>query len=187
MNDAQIKFLRVFQFYQGDRNKTLKACGIEENHLSLWMQDDDFVQNFNGTQNEIIQNILTDFRFNYIRMVQELIVKGYRETETSWKSETSKNGVTTLNWGRKKKLKMIPHSYLKDLLNYNNVESSINNLAQQGLIPRSMARRFLSTAQEYQSKLAACFGDNDDDSKFSDERAIALIKQALLGNGEEIG
>lgn len=187
MNDAQIKFLRVFQFYQGDRNKTLKACGIEENHLSLWMEDDDFTQNFNGTQSEIIQNILSDFRFNYIRMVQELIVKGYKESTVIRTFQTTKNGVATIKKSSKHTRKMIPHAYLKDLLNYNNVENSINNLAQQGLIPRSMARRFLSTAQEYQSKLASCFAADDSNDKFSDERAIKVIKQALLGSDGEIG
>lgn len=76
--------------------------------------------------------------------------------------------------------------FIKNLLNYDNIENSINNLAQQGLIPKSIARKFLTTAYEYQSKLQQCFGTDEDSDKLSDEKAIALVKQALLGSGEEI-
>lgn len=186
MNDAEIKFLKVYQFYQGNGNKALKACGIEENHLNLWMEDDDFAQNFYSIRSEIASYLLSEFRFNYLKMVQNLVVNGCREKQVTRTTQTNKNGVTTIRSSSKTTIKMIPESYIKNLLNYENVENSINNLAQQGLIPKSIARKFLTTAYEYQSKLQECFGTDEDSDKLSDEKAIALVKQALLGSGEEI-
>lgn len=150
------------------------------------MRDDDFNRQFNIIRSEIIHEQLAEFRILIARQLNQLLTRGYEETVTTRTTTTNKNGRTTIKKTTKTVRKPVPIVMVKDLLLSESFETSVINLSQKGVIPKTIARNLLSTANEYTNKLQSAFGVDSSDDNSNDEKTIGLIKQALIGSSEDI-
>lgn len=155
-------------------------------HWKIWMEDDVFAQKFKRIRSEIIQELDQENRLIAIRKVHELLNKRYEETTEITRVTTSnKNGKFTIKTNAKTIKKQVsPINILREFKG-ETFEKSLQNLLDCGVINNSTSRKILSTVKQYQKALKACFGE-DEGSGMDDEKAIALVKQALLGKGNEI-
>lgn len=156
-------------------------------HWKIWMEDDVFAQKFNRIRSEIIHELEQENRIEATRKLHELLNKGYEETtEITRIITTSKNGKAAIKRNKKTIRKQVsPINFLREFKG-ETFEKSLQNLLESGVINNSISRKILSTVNEYQEKLKACFGEDEGSEKMGDEKAIALVKQALLGKGNEI-
>ncbi|NJO62527.1 MAG: hypothetical protein HC836_31160 [Richelia sp. RM2_1_2] len=150
------------------------------------MEDDVFAQKFNRIRSKIIQELDQENRLIAIRKVHELLNKRYEETTEITRVTTSnKNGKFTIKTNTKTIKKQVPPINILREFKGETFEKSLQNLLDCGVINNSTSRKILSTVNQYQKALKACFGE-DEGSGMDDEKAIALVKQALLGKGNEI-
>lgn len=186
MNQNQISFLQSYQNNNGDIRSAITDNGLELNHYRLWMQEDEFKQQFKIIRTEIIYEQLAEFKVLIVQQLNQLLSRGYEEKTVTRTTTTNKNGRTTVKQSVKITRKPVPIAMIKDLLKSESLEASIINLSEKGVIPKTIARNLLSTANQYTQKLRGAFGVESEDNKMNDEKTIALIKQALIGSGEEI-
>lgn len=186
LSDTQNEFLYKFYNNCGSIRQTLDEIGLEYVHFRTWLKDVYFLAKFEETRLDVNRFLTIDNESMAKRRLNELLHDGIVEIEeVSFVQLDSEDRVVNQSTATKVKRKVAIDA-LKQVLGEKSTEHCINVLAERGILSRAVARKLLSTGIEYQQKLQESFGDNENNDKMNDEKAICLVRQALLGTNEEI-
>lgn len=197
MLEIQQRFLERFKNYRADTLKTLDDLGLEFAHFLSWRENTEFDLAYRKTVQQITQQLRQESFLNAHRRVHDGLIHGVRtETYTnSWRTATDKDGIPILNddgeelkilsTKRVSKISAPPVEYLKIALTENSIARAITELANEGVLPEPIARRIIQRTDSITKELMNCFEVDETSNLLTEQKAIALIKAAVLNNENE--
>jgi hypothetical protein len=108
--------------------------------------------------------------------------KPYKDAATGeWKEGESEELVRVRSTNKKTDLSP---AFLKLAMGTTALEGAIAKIANEGLLSDNQYKRLMSSAAEVTEKIQEIFDPQVDSGEFSEDRAIAIIRQALIGTVE---
>lgn len=192
MLEIQQKFLERFKNYRADTLRTLSELELEFAHFLSWRENAEFDLAYRKAVQQVTNQLRQESFLNAHRRIHEALLHGIKsETFTnSWKTVTDENGeeVQLLNTKRVTKLSTPPVEYLKIALTENSIAKAITELANEGVLPESIARKIVQRTDSITKELMDCFEVDNSSNLLTEQKAIALIKAAVLNNkNDQIG
>jgi len=132
-----------------------------------------------------LQRINEQLRQGYTstyKFTRETIVtpgEAYRDAATGEYKESEPKEITK-DKSEQTKTDLSP-AFLKLAMGTTALESAIAKIANEGLLSDNQYKRLMSSAAEVTEKIQEIFDPQVDSGEFSEDRAIAIIRQALIG------
>lgn len=187
LTNEQQRFLEKFVNNRGHFYLTLNEMGLELNHVLSWRSQPYFDEVYRITSRKIIEHLKQENYLSSIVEINRILLKGVVE-ETITNSHTiDSNGESKFNTKRVIKKLGIPIEVLKLAMGETSLIKAIQQLLNEGVLPESVARKLLSTADKISTEMIECFGDNKDETAIDEKQAINLIKASVLGVLDDIG
>lgn len=192
MIEQQLVFLERYLNEKGDVDKVLKSMSLEMNHFLSWRKDREFDSKYKDTQRVLISHLNCENYIMGLRRLNEILNKGYQEEVVSVKQrviqkpiladDDDDNIVSIVEYevDRKSIKKPIPPQMISLALQQNSLIQAINTLSTQGILPDKVARQLMAKSEEIANQMQSVFEAKDDNQKMSENKAIELIKKAIL-------
>lgn len=197
LNQIQSTLLAEYINAKGDLNIALNQCGLQYNDFYNWfVTDKNFQKGYQITQENLTRCIKSENKMLSIRRLNEMLVNGVihneftnhevtRNKSIKLKTETGEEYIevipeTTKTSNYKQKDLGVPLQAILASIKEENIEASINNLAQNNILPPDTCRSLLKIINEYQLKIQGVFDSEIDSGRISEKDAIKYIKNALL-------
>ena len=186
LSETQENFLSNYYNSLGNLQESLDNLGLEYLHFRSWLKDINFKAKFSEMQLDVNEFLTIENRAIANRRMNTILKEGIIETEEISCVEVDSNDEIVRALTTRKVKRKEPLEVMKTIFSEKSTEYAINLLAERGVLAKPIARKLLSTANEYQQKLQDSFEIDNQDDMINDTKTIALIKQAVIGTGEEI-
>ena len=182
LTPQQNQFLTLLRKNVGMIDKTLEQLGLDRVIFFDWRKNELFDQKHRLTMAEITNHMEAQNALLAKRRRAEILLNGtVEETHTV---ETKMNGKGQITTTSKKTVKKSspPPSMLSE--REMAVVEALTVLVRENILPIEQARMAVSKGRAIQAELLEIFtANNNEDQRLEDEKVMALIKQAVLGNG----
>jgi hypothetical protein len=186
LSETQANFLSRYYNNLGSIKEALEDLGLDYLHFRQWLNDKYFVIKFDEMKRDVHRFLALDNESIAKRELNNLLHNGIIEIEEITFEEVGLDGQIIKSSTARKVKRKTALDAIKQVFGDKSDEYCINKLAERGILSKVAARKVLSLGNEYQLKIQNCLGDDEKGDKMNDEKAIVLVKQALLGKGEEI-
>lgn len=182
LNDTQNLFIQKFICSRGDIYKTLESLGLDLVHLLAWRENVEFEELYRDVTNKIILHLRQESFLISVQKINDVVKNGVKE-----ETFTQEHGVDFAGnnyFKAKKTVKNIgvPANYLKLALSESSITKAIQVLANEGVLPMSLAKEIMQKADNISSDIAKSFDRENDNGAnlISEQKIISYIKQAVL-------
>ena len=185
LSEAQNRFLERLKRNKLDIEGTLESMGLDTVHLMAWQENPEFDLEYRSVVRQIIQYLNQENYVNAIRKLNDALINGTREYTSKEISlyDTENNYIGTKRENSQKYIKT-PAWAIKEAMKETSLETAINQLANEGVLPTTVARKILLEADKITKKLQDSFEVSSDADLITEQKAITLIKQAVLNTNE---
>ncbi|NJM20425.1 MAG: hypothetical protein HC907_17805 [Richelia sp. SM1_7_0] len=186
LSETQSNFLSRYYSNLGSIKDALDDLGLDYLHFRNWLNDNYFKAKFEEMKIEVGIFLRHDNDGLAERQLNHILHNGIQEIEIIEYEEVDHTGEIVRTSKATKTKSKVSLEAIKQQLGEKTTEYCIKVLAERGILDKTIARRLLSTANEYQLKLQSSFGNNENSDRLTDEKSIAIVKTALLGSGNSI-
>lgn len=185
LSEEQKRFLERLKRNKLDIDSTLQSMGLDTVHLMAWQENKEFDLEYRSVVRAIIQYLNQENYINGIRKLNDALINGTREYTSKEITlyDTENNYVGTKRENSQKYIKT-PAWAIKEAMKESSLETAINQLANEGVLPSTVARKILVEADKITKALQDSFEISSDADMLTEKKAIALIKQAVLNAHE---
>jgi DNA-binding transcriptional ArsR family regulator len=182
LTTEQQRFINRYINSKGNFYQTIDSLGLELAHVLSWQETNLY---FSKAYSEAKQQILCFLREeNYITAVRELnevLKNGVSVHSVTQKHKSSEKDGDSFEVTKSTKNLGVPMSAISEALKESSIVKAVNTLANEGVIPTTIAKRILQAASKISVDITTAF-DVEKETEYVDEsKAIALIKAAVLG------
>jgi hypothetical protein len=190
LTEEQQRFLLRYINNKGDFYKTVDSLGLDLSHITSWQQSNiEFEQSFRRAKQAIIDHLKQENYITALLRVNDALMNGVTQTSVVQKHRvgaTDEDGNqssefevirTTKNLG-------IPGWCVTEALKESSIEKAVHVLASEGVLPTSVARKILQSANRITADVKDAFDISKDNEYVNDAKVISLIRAAVLGGVE---
>lgn len=187
LTEEQQRFLLRYTNNKGDFYKTVESMGLDIAHIMNWQQvSPEFDKTFRYTKQAVIQHLKEENYVTALLKVNDALVNGVKQFHVAQKHRViGAAGESEYEVTRTTKDMGVPSWAITAALQEQSIVKAVNTLANEGVLPSPVARRILQAANQISRQIVESF-DIDAGSEFiNDKKALALIKEAVLGGTGE--
>lgn len=182
MLEEQKKFLSRYLNSKGDFYGTLNSLNLETEHFLSWRESVEFDLAYRGAMRKIQELLRHENYMMSLQVCNKILTEGGQIEEKFEQIHNIDNdGVSTFSAKRTTINKGVPGWVIKASLTENNLIKAINELSTEGVLPSSISKKLLATSERLTSDFQSVFDGDNKSETISNEKAVALIKQAILG------
>lgn len=187
LTNEQQRFLSRYVNNKGDFYKTVESMGLDAAHIISWQQNyKEFDNTFRETKRIVLQHLKDENYMMAILKINDALINGVtHHTVTQKHRVVDDKGNSEFEVTRTSKQVGVPSWAVQEALKESSIVKAVNTLSAEGVIPASIARRILQSANKISEEIVASFDVSPDSEFISDKKAVALIKQAILGASED--
>lgn len=185
LSETQSNFLSRYYSNLGSIKDALDDLGLDYIHFRTWLNDKYFKAKYEEMKIEVGIFLRDDNQNVAKRELNYILHNGIQEIEVIEYEEIDREGEIIRTSKATKTKRKVSLEAIKQQLGEKTTEHCIKVLAERGILDKTIARRLLSTANEYQLKLQSSFGNEQKTDQLDEKRAILLVKQAVLGENIE--
>lgn len=180
---SQQNFLSAYN-QTGNIETTLSTVGIEMNHLLAWCQESpNFDIEYRKAKRFYISHMRSNGYMLALQTVHDTIVAGcIKEHTIEQSSKLDKEGNQYFETKLKTVTRPVPFAYLQLMLQESSLMGAIQRMSDEGLLTSTQYKQLMSLSDDISNKgQQIMLGDSNADT-LTEDKAVALIKQAMLGN-----
>jgi hypothetical protein len=183
MTNEQQRFLSRYINNKGDFYKTVESMGLDAAHILSWQQNyKEFDKTFRETKRIVLQHLKDENYMMATLRINDALVNGVtHHTVTQKHRVIDDEGNSEFEVTRTSKQLGVPSEYIKMALQESSIVKAVNTLSAEGVIPASIARKILQSANKISEEIVASFDVSTDSEFINDKKAINLIRAAVLG------
>lgn len=185
LNETQQRFLERYMQSRGDQYTALDDLGLSLNHLLMWRENPEFEIAYRRVTSNIITHLRQESFLLATKKINEAVRNGIVQETITHQHDIDSDGRGTYSLKKQFKNLGVPPAYLKLAMAENAITKAIQTLANEGVIPSSIAKKILQRAELISNEMAESFEAQEDNSAISEQKIIAYIKQAVLQGSEE--
>lgn len=192
LSEEQQKFLGRYVNNKGDFYKTVDSLGLDLSHITSWqLANADFANAYKHAKQTVIEHLKQENYMVSLLRVNDALINGVQQHIITQKHRIGGVGETgeqlsEFEVTRTTKNLGVPGWAINQALAESSIVKAVHTLASEGVIPTAVARRILQSANRITTDIKASFDVAAPDSEFiNEQKAIALIKMAVLGAGDE--
>lgn len=179
LSDEQIKFINNYCNSRGDYYGTLELMGLSVYHFLAWCENPIFKETYAKVKRQVIENLRDENHQLGLLRLNDILINGVEQKTIQQKhivKGTNSSFITT----RTTKNLGIPGWAILAAIEKTKIEKAIDALADEGVLPREMAIKVIDRASRISDDIRETLASNSE-AMMNESRAIALIKQAVLG------
>lgn len=183
LTPEQQRFLSRYINNNGDFYKTVDSMGLDPAHIVSWQQVyKDFDEEFRKTKRIVLQHLKDENYMIAMLRINEILRDGVTQHSVTQKHRViNENGDSEFETIRTTKHLGVPIAAIKMALQESSIVKAVDTLSAEGVIPSAIARKILQAANKISNEIIESFEVSSDAEYINDKKAIALIKQAMLG------
>jgi hypothetical protein len=187
MTNEQQRFLSRYINNKGDFYKTVESMGLDAAHILSWQQNyKEFDKTFRETKRIVLQHLKDENYMMAALRINDILVNGLtHHTVTQKHRVIDDEGNSEFEVTRTSKQLGVPSEYIKMALQESSIVKAVNTLSAEGVIPASIARKILQSAEKISKEIIDSFDIDSNSEYLSDKKAIALIKAAVLSGSDD--
>lgn len=179
LSDEQIKFLNNYCSSRGDYYGTLELMGLSVYHFISWSENPIFKETYNKVKRQVIEALKDENYQLGLLKLNHILLNGI-EQRTVQQKHIVRGNVSSFVTTRTTKNLGIPGWAILAAIERTKIEQAIDTLADEGVLPREIAIRVIDKVSKISDDIRESLS-SDSDISINESRAIALIKQAVLG------
>jgi hypothetical protein len=185
LTPEQQRFLSRYINNKGDFYKTIESMGLDASHIISWQQTyKEFESQFRETKRIVLQHLKDENYMMSLLRINEALQNGITQHTITQKHRIIDDGNSEFETTRTTKHLGVPAWAIQESLKESSIVKAVNTLASEGVIPSAIARKILNSANKISNEIIESFDISPDAEFINDKKAIALIKAAILGEGD---
>lgn len=187
LTEEQQRFLIRYVDNKGDFYKTVDSLGLDLSHIVSWQQvSQEFNTAFASQKQYVIQHLKDESYITALLRVNEALKDGVKQHTIVQKHriggvDKEGNQLSDFEVVRSTKNLGVPSWAITEALKESSIVRAVHTLASEGVIPASIAKRILQSANRISEEVKASFDIADKNEFVNDTKAINLIRAAVLG------
>jgi hypothetical protein len=187
LTEEQQRFLLRYTNNKGDFYKTIETMGLELSHVTSWQSSDHaFASEYKKTKQIIIQHLKEENYMLAVLKINDALINGVSQdtvenTHRIGGTDNDGNDVTVFQVKRTTKNLGVPSWAIRESLQESSIVKAVNTLAAEGVIPTTIARKILSSANKISNEIIESFDISSESEYVNDKKVISLIQAAVLG------